>query len=38
MKNRNSHRSALVAALAIIAGWVGYMGSAPHGLITLANE
>jgi uncharacterized protein YkwD len=38
MKNRSSWRRALVAALAIIAGWVGYMGWPARGLITLANE
>jgi uncharacterized protein YkwD len=38
MKNRSSWRRALVAALPIIAGWVGYMGLPARGLITLANE
>ena len=38
MKNRGSWCGALVAAFAIGAGWTGYMGWPPSGLITLAAE
>ena len=38
MKNLSSWRRALVAALAVIACWVGYMGWPANRLMTLANE
>jgi uncharacterized protein YkwD len=38
MKNHNSWRSTLAAALAIGAGWIGYMGWPLNGAITLAVE